>query len=63
MPRDAGERPLDPSGEHRQDEQAELVVETGNEATEADEEAVLADLYGTPDDDGVYRGVSPDDGE
>lgn len=25
-------------------------------ATEVDEEAVLKELYGDPDDDGVYRG-------
>lgn len=25
-------------------------------ATEDDEEQVLADLYGEPDDDGIYRG-------
>jgi hypothetical protein len=27
-----------------------------NEATESDEEAVLKDLYGPPDGDGIYRG-------
>lgn len=63
MPRDAGERPLDPSDEHRQNEQAELITDTGNEPTESDEEAVLTELFGTPDEDGVYRGVGPDDGE
>ena len=27
------------------------------EATEADEETVLKNLFGPPDDDGVYRGA------
>jgi hypothetical protein len=27
------------------------------EATEDDEEDVLRELYGPPDDDGIYRGV------
>lgn len=61
MTEDAGERPIDASDEHRQDEQALMVFDTGNYATEPNEEQVLRDLYGAPDDDGVYRGV-PHDG-
>lgn len=36
----------------------ELVMlrDTGNEATEPDEENILAELYGPADADGVYRG-------
>ncbi|WP_174545599.1 hypothetical protein [Nocardiopsis dassonvillei] len=56
MTEDAGERPIDAS-----DEQALMVFDTGNYATEPNEEQVLRDLYGAPDDDGVYRGV-PHDG-
>lgn len=63
MPHDAGQRPLEESGEYRQDEQADHIVDTGNQATEPDEETVLAELYGACDEDGVYRGVGPDDGE
>jgi hypothetical protein len=44
----------------RQNE-AELVVGGVNRRpagpTEADEEQVLKDLYGPPDDDGIYRGT------
>lgn len=57
-----GERPLDASGEHRQDEQAELITNTDNGPTDDDEEAVLSELYGAPDTDGVY-GPHGDDQE
>lgn len=64
MPRDAGERPIGvPDQEHDQADQAELITDTGNEVTASDEEAVLAELYGAPDSDGVYRGVCADDRE
>lgn len=51
---DPSERPLDASGEHRQDEQAELITNTDNGPTDDDEEQVLAELYGPPDADGIY---------
>lgn len=51
------ERPLAADEEeHDQQRQVELVRETGNAPTDADEEAVLAGLYGEPDSEGVYRG-------
>lgn len=63
MPRSAGERPLSAdTDEHRQEHQAELIEETGNEATEPDEEQVLHELYGEPSGDGVYRKLVPHDG-
>lgn len=60
MPRSAGDRPL---GTHDDDQgvQEMLIVDTGNEATNPDEEAILAELYGEPDSDGAFRGVAPDD--
>lgn len=62
MTRDAGERPLGALDDHPQQEQALLVYDTGNHASDPDEEAILRELYGTPDEDGVYRGVAPHDG-
>ena len=42
-----------------QEQQLELLTDTGDQsvqATEPDEEEVLRDLYGEPDADGVYHG-------
>lgn len=52
-------RPTD--SEPTQEQQAELLTESGNEPTVADEAQLLADLYGQPDADGVY-GAPADEG-
>jgi len=56
----AGERPFPgPEEELTQAEQLRQLTETGTQsvdATEPDEEDVLRDLYGEPDEDGIYRG-------
>ena len=48
-----------PQEDLSQAEQLRHLTDTGArsaEATEADEEDVLRDLYGEPDEDGIYRG-------
>lgn len=45
--------------EFSQQDQLQQLTETGTksvEATEEDEEEVLRELYGEPDEDGIYRG-------
>ena len=46
--------------EFSQEDQLQQLTETGTksvEATEEDEEEVLRELYGEPDEDGIYRGA------
>lgn len=48
-----------PGEELSQTQQLDLLRDTGAmsvEATEGDEEEVLRELYGEPDEDGIYRG-------
>jgi hypothetical protein len=50
-----------PDEELSQEEQFEQLRDTGDESirtTEEDEEEVLRELYGEPDEDGIYRGES-----
>ncbi len=49
----------EPGEELSQTEQLDQLTDTGAmsvEATEEDEEEVLRELYGEPDEDGIYRG-------
>ncbi len=48
-----------PDEEMSQEQQLEQLRDTGDQsvaATESDEEEVLEELYGEPDEDGIYRG-------